>query len=58
MSKQSERLFKAISNLNDEMIDPALEPRKRRKTRRWMGWARPWLPASVWWQGSSPDASP
>ena len=33
MSKQSERLFKAISNLNDEMIDPALEPRKRRKTR-------------------------
>lgn len=39
MSKQSERLFEAISNLNDEMIDPALEPRKRRKTRRWMGWA-------------------
>ena len=39
MSKQSERLFEAISNLNDEMIDPALEPRKRRKTRRWVGWA-------------------
>lgn len=39
MSKQSERLFEVISNLNDEMIDPALEPRKRRKTRRWVGWA-------------------
>lgn len=39
MSKQSERLFEAISHLNDEMIDPALEPRKKRKKGRWVGWA-------------------
>lgn len=39
MSKQSERLFEAISHLDDEMIDPALEPRKKRKKGRWVGWA-------------------
>ena len=39
MSKQSERLFEGISHLNDEMIDPALEPRKKRKKGRWVGWA-------------------
>lgn len=39
MSKQSERLFEAISHLNDAMIDPALEPRKKRKKGRWVGWA-------------------
>lgn len=39
MSKQSERLFEAISHLNDEILDPALEPRKKEKKGRWVGWA-------------------
>ena len=39
MSEQSERLFKAISDLKDETVDPALEPRNKRRHRRWIGWA-------------------
>ena len=39
MSEQSERLFEAISDLKDETVDPALEPPKKRRHRRWMGWA-------------------
>lgn len=40
MSKQSQRLFEAISHLNDEILDPALEPRKRKlKKHHWKRWA-------------------
>ena len=35
MSKQSERLFEAISHLNDEILDPALEPRRRKTKYHW-----------------------
>lgn len=39
MSKQSERLFEAISHLNDEILDPALEPRRRKTKYHWKRWA-------------------
>lgn len=39
MSKQSERLFEAISHLKDEILEPALEPRRRKTKYHWKRWA-------------------
>ena len=51
MSKQSERLFEAISHLNDEILDPALEPRRRKTKYHYItGNDGPlWPPVCVWW---------